>query len=212
MESFNGTANIWAMSVSSEEHKPLINIRSWWWWCTNAWRFKQTVKLASSCSELDIITYLYKRDSLKCGIVFQMNLCVSWLSQSCWNISAEIYYFSPGRGGSNDWGVSIVFIFIFIVCFAREIACLLEGVCFPLHTCADNKLFLKGGRGAESIGCNWSSSLTRPLMVPPIVPLHQAVQAKYLNPPKPAAPASNPFNHVTLQESKNEARIVSLVT
>lgn len=200
MESFNGTANIWAVSMSSEEHKPLINIRSWWWWCTNAWRFKQTVKLASSCTDLDIITYLYKRDSLKCGIVFQMNLSVSWLSQSCWTIWAKNAYFSPGPRVSR--GFDCVYFYL-IVCFAREIACLLEGVCFPLHTCADNKLLLKGGRGADLIGCNWSSSLTRPLMVPPIVPLHQAVQAKYLKPPKPAAPASNPFHLVTLQAHKN---------
>lgn len=78
MESFNCNANIWAASVSYEERKPLMNIRSWWWWCTNAWRFKQTVKLRR-CTELVMITYLYNHDSLKCGIVLQMNSCVSWL-------------------------------------------------------------------------------------------------------------------------------------
>lgn len=89
MESFNCTANIWAVSASCEEHQPLINIRSWWWWCTNAWRFKQTVKLASSCTELVIITYLYKRDSLKCGVVLQITLPVSWRSRSRWTIWAK---------------------------------------------------------------------------------------------------------------------------
>lgn len=134
MESFNCTTNIWAVSASCEEHQPLINIRSWWWWCTNAWRFKQTVKLASSCTELVIITYLYKRDSLKCGVVLQITLPGSWLSRSRRTIWAKNAFCFPPPGRSNDWAASFLYIFVLLSAFLEKWHVCWKNECVVLFT------------------------------------------------------------------------------